>query len=246
MRPWRFRSSPAARRRGHALPPGLCRLPPVRAEQGQGSCRRDACTTTKAGLRRPSGANPTFGREQQPGAASRHSRFNEPPRPAVRLLDARACPEQAPRTLRWRLLLRLAERHCDPGGVRVEVHRLVDRRGDALVTGSQAATVRTGTRLTQTTRTTPLFGCDQVRAVVLTAASLRSRPPPAGCTAGDHDARPPTRRVAPTTHARPPALEASPTQRPGPHNADAHHQRGTSQTTCHPPRPDQPNQTVTE
>ncbi len=155
-------------------------------------------------------------------------------------------PEQAPRTLRWRLLLRLAERHCDPGGVRVEVHRLVDRRGDALVTGSQAATVRTGTRLTQTTRTTPLFGCDQVRAVVLTAAALRSRPPPAGCTAGDHDARPPTRRVTPTTHARPPALEASPTQRPGPHNADAHHQRGTSQTTCHPPRPDQPNQTVTE
>ena len=35
--------------------------------------------------------------------------------------------------LRVSLLLRLAERHRDPGGVRVEVHRLVDRRGDAAV-----------------------------------------------------------------------------------------------------------------
>ena len=81
----------------------------------------------------PLEASPS-GREQQPGAASRHSRFNESPRPAVRLLDARACGrEQAPRILRWPLLLRLAERHCDPGGVRVEVHRLVDCRGDAVV-----------------------------------------------------------------------------------------------------------------
>src|SRR5450755_998217 len=44
------------------------------------------------------------------------------PRAAASLLEARpGGPEQAPRTLRWRLLLRLTERHGDPGGVRVEV-----------------------------------------------------------------------------------------------------------------------------
>jgi hypothetical protein len=56
------------------------------------------------------------------------------PRAAASLLEARpGGPEQAPRTLRWRLLLRLTERHGDPGGVRVEVLGLVDRRGDAVV-----------------------------------------------------------------------------------------------------------------
>ena len=66
---------------------------------------------------RPGTVGSIMSRRSRPSACSTHERG----------------PEQAPRTLRWPLLLRLAERHCDPGGVRVEVHRLVDRRGDAVV-----------------------------------------------------------------------------------------------------------------
>lgn len=63
------------------------------------------------------------------GVVSAHCRFDEPRR-------ASACsrhdgPRRAKHSVLPRpRLLRLAERHRDPGGVRVDVHRLVDRYGD--------------------------------------------------------------------------------------------------------------------
>jgi hypothetical protein len=72
-------------------------------------------------------------REHRRGAASTPCCFDEPRRWAGRLLEARPSGPSKYFALPRPPLLRLAERHRGPGGVRLEVHRLVDRHGDAAV-----------------------------------------------------------------------------------------------------------------
>ena len=110
------------RRSARAAAPRYCGSGTARAAYG-GCCSTSTARSSLPRLGDSSSPGP------RPGTVASMSRRG---RPAAGSTHERG-PEQAPRTFRWRLLLRLAERHCDPGGVRVEAHRLVDRRGDAVV-----------------------------------------------------------------------------------------------------------------